>query len=260
MSSTRDEPAGADRALALLWRNAVPPSEDAGSPRRGPKQRITVDEVVDTAIALADADGLAAVTMRSLAQRLSISAMSLYTYVPGRPELIALMADQAVGDVPLPRLSDDLRTRLATLARVEFDTYVRHAWLLEITGTRPWLGPNVCDRYEWQLSAVDGLGLGDVEMDQTVALLVGFAASCARARHAAAQTVRESGMTDAEWWEANGEALGRVMAGRDYPLASRVGMAAGVTYDAASDPARELEFGLARILDGLLNYIGSRRP
>ena len=258
MLNIEGEPPSPDRVLALLWRHVGRPDVDVDRARRGPRQRLTVEHVVDAAVSLADEEGLPAVTMRSLAQRLELSPMSLYTYVPGRSELIALMADQAIGDIALPALSEDLRTRLATIAHVEFAAYVRHPWLLEISGTRPWLGPNVADRYEWQLSAVEGLGLDDVEMDQTVALLVGFAASCARARHAAAQTVRESGMTDAEWWEVNGEALGRVMAGRDYLLAGRVGTTAGKTYDAASDPARELEFGLARILDGLVSYIESR--
>ena len=57
----------------------------------------------------------------------------------------------------------------------------------------PWLGPNVADRYEWQLSAVEGVGLDDIEMDQTVTLVAGFAANVARAEHAVRQAERQSG-------------------------------------------------------------------
>ena len=107
---------------------------------------------------------------------------------------------------------------------------------------RPWLGPErVADRYEWQLSAVEGVGLDDVEMDQTVTLVVGFAANVARSEHAVRRAERESGTTDLEWWEANVGPLGEVMAHRDYPLAGRVGPAAGEAYQAGTDPGRELD-------------------
>ena len=64
------------------------------------------------------------------------------------------------------------------------------------------------------------------------------------------------------WRQANHEALGEVMSGRDYPLAGRVGTAAGEAYQAASDQRRELDFGLARIVDGLIAHLpdGSSRP
>jgi len=95
-------------------------------------------------------------------------------------------------------------------------------------------------------------------MDQTVALIVGFASNGARAEHEVKRAERESGMTDLEWWEANADALGEVMAHRDYPIAGRVGVAAGEAYQAASDPGRELEFGLARIIDGVLAYLAQK--
>jgi AcrR family transcriptional regulator len=253
---------GPDPALPLLWRHEPAAAGLAAAPpsgRRGPRQRLTVDEVVDAAVALADRDGLAAVTMRSLAQHLGIGAMSLYTYVPGRQELVALMVDQVFRRTELPPHPDGVRARLSGVARLQVEEYRRHPWLLEVSGIRPWLGPGAADRYEWQLEAVDGLGLDDVEMDQAVTLLVGFAAGVARAAHEVRRAEAETGMTDAEWWEANHEALAQVMGGRRYPLAERVGQAAGETYNAATDPARELEFGLARVVDGLLAYVESRR-
>ena len=111
-----------------------------------------------------------------------------------------------------------------------------HPWLLDVTGVRPWLGPHVADRYEWQLSAVEGVGLDDVEMDQTVTLVVGFAANVARSEHAVPAAERESGVTDLEWWEANAGPLGEFTAHRDYPLAGRVGQAAGEAYQAGDRP------------------------
>jgi AcrR family transcriptional regulator len=246
-----------DPALRMLWRHAAPAPEGAAA-RRGPKQKLTVDEVVDAAIELADRDGLAALSMRGLAQQLGLGAMTLYTYVPGRNELVVLMVDQVLGRTELPELPDDLRERLELVARTQHADVRAHPWLLEVTGVRPWLGPNMGDRYEWQLSAVEGIGLDDIAMDQTVALLAGFATNIARAEHERKRAERESGMTELEWWEANAETLGELMAHRHYPLAGRVGTAAGEAYQAASDPGRELEFGLARIIDGLIAHLETK--
>ncbi|WP_374456182.1 TetR/AcrR family transcriptional regulator [Nocardioides sp.] len=247
-----------DPVLALLWRHAAPAAE-APTPRRGPRQRLSVDDVVDAAIELADRDSLPALSMRVLATHLGIGAMTLYTYVPNRTDLIVLMVDQVFGRRSLPPHGDDLRARLEAVARIQHQDCREHPWLLEVAGIRAWLGPHVADRYEWQLAAVEGIGLDDVEMDQTITLLASFGTSIARAEHAVRQAERESGMTDAQWWEANAGPLGEVMAGRDYPLAGRVGSAAGEAYQAASDPGRELDFGLARIIDGVLALLAERR-
>ncbi|HZW40805.1 MAG TPA: helix-turn-helix domain-containing protein, partial [Agromyces sp.] len=91
-STGRGEP---DRTLRLLWRARI--GEPTGS--RGPKQRSSVDEVVGTAIQLADEEGIEALSMRRIADRLGLKPMSVYTYVPGKAELIDLMVDQVAGEV-----------------------------------------------------------------------------------------------------------------------------------------------------------------
>lgn len=250
-------PPDPDPVLRLLWRHVLPAADAV--PRRGPRPKVSVDEVVDTAVELADTEGLATLSMRSLAQRLGIGAMSVYGYVANRNDLIVLMVDQVLGEATLPPMEGDLPTRLRLVAEVQLADCRTHPWLLDVAGLRPWLGPNAADRYEWQLAAVDGIGLSDVEMDQTVTLVAGFAANVARAEHAVQVAERESGLSDLEWWEANSEELGRMMAGRDYPIAGRVGQAAGEAYQAGTDPGRELEFGLARIIDGVEAYVGSLR-
>jgi AcrR family transcriptional regulator len=194
--------------------------------------------------------------MRGLAERLGIGAMTVYTHVPGRDELLVLMTDQALGRTERPAHVDDLRRRLESVAEVAHAEYSAHPWLLEVAGLRAWLGPHSADRYEWMLGAVDGLGLSDLEMDQTVALLDGCAASAVRARQDVLLAERHSGVTDLEWWEANAGLLGELMAGRDYPLAGRVGQAAGEAYQAASDPDRQFRYALDRIVDGLLVHLG----
>ena len=248
-------PAEPDPVLPLLWRHVVAVEEPA--PRRGPRQKLTLDRVLDVAIELADTEGLAAVSMRVLAKRLGIAAMSLYTYVANRNDLVVLMVDHVFGRRALPPMEGSWRERLRLVAEVQLADGREHPWLLDVTGVRPWLGPGVGDRYEWQLSAVEGVGLDDVEMDQTVTLVVGFAANVARSEHAVRAAEKESGATDLEWWEANAGPLGEFTAHRDYPLAGRVGQAAGEAYQAGTDPGRELAFGLERILDGIEVHIAS---
>lgn len=237
-----------DPVLPLLWRDpaALPPV------RRGPKQKVFLDDVLDVGIEVADADGLGTLSMRGLARRIGLAAMSLYTYVPGRDELIVLMVDHVLGRSDRPAHADNGRRRLEVVAECAYAGYVAHPWLLEVDGLRAWLGPHAAERYEWQLTAVQGLGLTDVEMDQAVALLDGIAATAARARHAVLAAERRSGQTELEWWQANAAALGEAMGGRKFPLASRVGQAAGELYHAATDPDRQFRFALDRVVVGLL--------
>jgi len=235
-----------DRTLALLWRRTL------GAPQgsRGPRQRFSVDEVVRAAIAVADADGLPAFSMRKVADRLGLKLMSLYTYVPGRSELIGLMIDEVIGEDGFPPHSGDLRQRLTAVARQVWDDLHRHPWLLQVE-YRPWIGPHMSAKYEWQLSAIEGAGFTDLEMDQVVTLVEGFARSAAQQDIAARRAAEQSGMTDAEWWEINAPVLARVMPPGDFPISGRVGEAAGREYNAIADPERSFQFGLERILDGL---------
>ena len=238
------------RSLELLW--GVQPK-----PRRGPKPRLTAEEIVRTAIALADAEGLDALSMRRIADELGVSPMSIYTYVPGKAELIDVMVDRAFGELA-PSEDGTWRARLARIARANWDLFHRHPWMLQITTVRPPLGPNMVDKYEYELRAVDGLGLTDVEMDSVVALVTGFAESSARVSVNAAEAERRSGISDEQWWESVAPVLGPLMDEADYPLGSRVGQAAGQEYSAAVGPGHAFEFGLARILDGIEALITSR--
>ncbi|GLY02669.1 TetR/AcrR family transcriptional regulator [Actinoplanes sp. NBRC 101535] len=236
-----------DRTLELLWRRTL------GTPqgRRGPKQRVSVDEVIRAAIAVADEEGLPAFSMRKVAERLGLKLMSIYTYVPGRGELIGLMVDEVMGEPELTPHSGDVRDRLTGVARQLWDEFHRHPWLLQIGDSRPWIGPNISDRYEWQLAAVEGAGLSDIAMDQIVTTIAAFTAGAARMSIDARRTAETSGISDAQWWAANAPVLERVMPEGRYPISGRVGTAAGQEYNAVADPDRTFRFGLDRILDGV---------
>ncbi len=241
------------RTIELLW-------GVQGPPRRGPKPKLTVAEVVRAAIALADAESLEAVTIRRAAEHLGVSPMTLYTYVASRAELLDLMIDHVHGELTAPDPGLEWRDALTAIAEDAWAMYHRHPWLLQITTSRPPLGPHTFAKFELALRAIDGIGLGDLEMDAVVALVEGFVLGSARGSVDAARLVRTSGMTDAQWWERSAPVLAGIPAAdpSHYPLASRVGTAAGETHGAAADPAFNFRFGLARVLDGIEALVRTR--
>ena len=253
--STEDNGGGDPRrAIELLWGVSAPA-------RRGPKPKLTTADVVKAAVALADADAIDAVTIRRVAEQLGVSPMSLYTYVPGRAELLDLMIDHAHGELPVPDPDLGWREALTATADGQWALFHRHPWLLQVTTSRSALGPHSFAKYEHELRAVEGIGLDDVEMDAAIGLVTGLVRTTARSSLDAARLVRTSGMTDAQWWERAAPVLAGIPAAdaAHYPLASRVGQAAGETHNAAEDPAYTFRFGLARVLDGIEALVSERQ-
>jgi AcrR family transcriptional regulator len=243
------------RSLALLWRHHL---DEGGT--RGPRPSLTVDQVVSTAIEIADAEGLSGLSMRKVAQHLGVSTMSVYTYVPAKAELIDLMLDTVYGEMDRPAWGRrGWRTRLEAVARDNRALYDRHPWLTHVSTSRPPLGPHVMAKYDYELRAVDGVRLTDVEMDSVLTLVLDFAHASARSAQAAEQAARDTAMTDEQWWAANEPLLSRIFDAERFPTAARVGSAAGAEYGGAYSPAHAFEFGLARLLDGIGVLVDRRR-
>ena len=108
--------------------------------KRGPKPGLTVERVVAEAIALADSDGVEAVSMRAVAERLGKSAMALYTYVPGKAEFLDLMLDRVLAELPTG-YDGPWRVAVEAFARDGVAFYQRHPWVLAVSGARAVLGP-----------------------------------------------------------------------------------------------------------------------
>jgi AcrR family transcriptional regulator len=233
--------------MALLWR---------GPERPAPRSGLTVDRIVAAAIDLADTDGLAALSMRRVAEQLGVGVMSLYTYVPSKAELIDVMLDTVLGQVPRPEdIEGNWRTRLEQIARDNLASYQRHPWLLQLAVQRPPMGPHLIAKYDYELRPLTGIGLTEVEMDSVLTLLLGYVAGAARGAVEAAQAERRTGLTDEQWWAAHAPLLEKVLDPARYPIATAVGSAAGETYQAAYDPTHAFEFGLQRVLDGIEVFI-----
>jgi AcrR family transcriptional regulator len=236
------------RALELLWGTAEPG-------RRGPRPALSTPEIVQRAIAIADAKGLDALTMRRLAEVLQVAPMALYTYVPGKAELLDLMLDAAYAQMPRTAPGGDWRARLTAVAADNRALFEAHPWAATISSSRPPLGPGLMAKYEHELTALEHTGLDEVQTDAALTFVLDFVRSNALAAQAARTQSEESGMTDEQWWEANAPLLARVFDEARYPTAARVGAAAGAAQGGAYSPDHAWEFGLERVLDGLAALI-----
>jgi len=182
--------------------------------------------------------------------------MTLYTYVPGKAELLDLMLDTAY--TAMPRTDTEgrpWRERATAVAEENLALHLAHPWTVEVSTQRPPLGPGLIGKYDHELAAFDGLGLSDVQIDDCLTYLLGFVHTAARIALDAAASLRESAVDDAGWWAGAGPLLARVLDADAYPRASRIGTAAGSAHGTAHDPVHAYRFGLARTLDGLAALI-----
>jgi AcrR family transcriptional regulator len=229
--------------IDLLWRDH-PDAPVGGS--RGPQARISTGTVVDAAIRLADADGLASVTVRRLATELGVSTMSVYTHVNSRDDLLVLMADAAHVDMERASLGRvGWRNRVRRVAESNLALLRAHPWLLDIADDRTALGPGTIAKYDHELSALTPLRLDPVTCDAALTFVLDFVRSSARNLRPGPHTGEL-----AEHWPEWSARLARYV-GDDYPLARSVGSAAGEAMDGVSDATLAWDFGLARVIDGL---------
>ncbi|GAA1602757.1 TetR/AcrR family transcriptional regulator [Kribbella hippodromi] len=240
------------RSLALLW----------GAHTKPGRSGLTVRAIVDAAIEVADAVGLEALSMRTVAERLKVGTMSLYTHVPGKGELTDLMFDRVYGDLYAdadePARQPGWRAALEFIAHRNWEVLTAHPWIHEVPTMRTALGPNITRKYETELRPLDGLGLTDVEMDSALSLVLTHVQGIARAGAEQLRTQRDSGLTDEEWWRQISPTLTTVMSGTHFPTAGRVGTAVGEHFQSALDPTHHLTFGLTTILNGLSQLIEQR--
>ncbi len=238
-----------NRSMALLWHGKNRPS-------RGPTPTLSLERIVDAAVNLADREGLAALSMRSVAAELSVGTMSLYRYVPGKGELLDLMLDHVNG--PVEELEGhrgkDWRGTMEFIARATWEMYNQHPWLLQVNQARPILGPNGLAAFDFALASLDGLGLHDREKVAVILAIDHYVTGTARTYILKQQAVEQSGITDEEFWAAQGPIIEKAFATGAYPEVSRL------EEDVFNiDGEEALEFGLRPLLDGLESFVNSKR-
>ncbi|HEV8556153.1 MAG TPA: TetR/AcrR family transcriptional regulator C-terminal domain-containing protein [Actinophytocola sp.] len=233
----------ADRAFT----RALPREHDVGR-----------DQIVRAAIAIADAEGMPAVSMRRVATDLGVATMSLYRHVSSKDDLILHMADAVVADEPLPaRPPAHWRACLEFAPRLLWTTCRRHPWLAEvmISVTRPRPAPNLMLYSEWVLTALRRLGLGPDDMMYIHLNLFGHVRGLALALQTEARDRQDTGMTNNEWMDTQLAAFQQIVATGRYPTMEYV-----VTQDFEQDLDVMFEFGLRLLLDGVEQRLARATP
>ena len=230
--------------VQLLWRRERPLPTRPGRPAT-----ITVDAVVDAGIDEADARGLAGFSLRRVAERLGVGVMTLYGHVESKAQLVELMVDQCRLQMTSSSPSGTCREMLTQVAAENLALLERHPWLAHVETERAVLGPGTLGKYERELAAVEPLPISDAAKDQALALVLNFVRSSARALEAARAERRDE--TPEQWWAREGAELAALGVEERFPLASRVGQAAGESTNAAADARAAHAFGLEVLLTGL---------
>ena len=255
----RRESAPLPPGLDLLWGRR-------GRGQRGPKPGLSVDAIVAAAIQIADAEGLEAVSMAHVADRLGFTTMSLYRHVTSKEELLQLMWNgSAQGAEGLVITGDDWRARLRMWAMVQRSMIDQHPWITQMPMAAPPMAPNSLAFVERGLEAMDGSGLADADKLRVIGLISSYTLSEARMAHDAARAARQAqaaaagGEPQPVWtWEG---LVREVADEQTYPRLYRLARAGEVGDDPSGwDEQEEFLFGLDRILDGVEVLIRTTQP
>ncbi|WP_370949492.1 TetR/AcrR family transcriptional regulator [Amycolatopsis sp. cg5] len=219
----------------VVWERPEPPSRPALAP-------LSREAIVRAAIALADADGLDAVSLRKVAGVLDAGPMRLYGYIATKEELLDLMVDAIYAEIRPS--GTGWREVLRSLAESTRQAVHRHEWFADLIGGRPQLGPNALARGE----AV-AAGLGAVQVDDVmpvVGAVDSYVIGAVRREIGERRAERASGMDQRAWQRAFGPYLTRTFATGRFPAL------ATVVHDAAHLDADEtFRIGLDFLLDGI---------
>lgn len=243
------------RTMELLW---GPPKQ----PSRGPKPGLSLAQIVQAAVELADSEGLHALSMRQVAERVGVGAMSLYTYVPGKGELLDLMLDQVFREVALSDVTPgDWRAALEQRAREDWALYERHPWVLQIAGARAVLGPNETSLFEATLRALAPTGLPGRALVSIVNLVVGYVRGAAQGANDAVSAAQETGVSNEAWWAEREPIFDSYFAADRFPTLARLAqegafapLASGGDY-LLQNAVADFSFGLERVLDGVEAFV-----
>ncbi|MGW0904198.1 TetR/AcrR family transcriptional regulator C-terminal domain-containing protein [Streptomyces sp. NPDC002853] len=250
--------ATATKALAALKQEglvrAVPGvgtvvAEPVREHRAAPGQGLTRERIIRSAIAFADAEGLAALSMRRVAAEFGASTMALYRHVPSKGELVRLMSEAVFSEEPSGPRPVSWRAQLAQEARWLWGRYERHPWLGRAMAglTRPMASPHAMRYTERVLGALSGLGLSPYQMIHVHLTLLGYAQGVTLAMELETQARQDTGMTPEEWMATNEPRMDAIQSSGAYP----------VLFHLFGDDDFDLElgtlfeFGLQRFLDGV---------
>lgn len=203
----------ATRSMALLWGVPEATRSQTDDSRRapGPRRALSLDMILEAAIAVADADPMNGASLRAVADRLGCTSMALYTYVPGKGELLDLMYDRAHAELSTSYdLSQGWRAAVTSWAGELRSFYLRHPWVLQVSYARPVLGPHEQAVLETLLGILFQTGLPAATLRSLVAALFHFVRGNAQVAAESRLAATATGMSDHEWWTSRSGLLERL--------------------------------------------------
>ncbi|WP_026874455.1 TetR/AcrR family transcriptional regulator [Jiangella gansuensis] len=228
-----------DGTIALLWGLRE-------GPTRGPKPLLSLERIARTAVQVADAEGIGAVSMQRVAQELDFTKMSLYRYVAGKDELVAAMIDVAVGAPPDPATmagSDTgWRARIEAWVRLLAETWEAHPWLPWATMGDRVMGPNEVGWTEAAQAILRDSGLLPAERTGLARLLGGHI-----------RTTLSTATAGTQPWASTQQAAILREYGDRFPALMELADGDGDLLAGA-----DREFGLRIILDGVEKLLAER--
>lgn len=228
-------------------------------PHKGPRPSLSQDRIVQAAIQIAQAEGLAAVSMGKVAAKLGASTMSLYRHVSGKDDLLALMVDAAFGPPPAaPTPDEGWREGLSRWAWAFRARLQRHRWAVRLPISGLPARPNEVAWFEDGLNSLRDTSLAEAEKASVILLVSGYVRNIATTDADIVAAIQASGKTPQAWMSSYARLFAKIAETRHFPALSKF-VAAGV-FDSYDDPDDEFIFGLDRILDGIDALITKRTP
>jgi AcrR family transcriptional regulator len=237
------------RGIALAWGVAA-------NPQRGPKREMSIERIVDAAVEIADAEGLAAVSMSRVAQSLGYTTMSLYRYVTAKDDLLVLMQEQGIGLPPEPDPDldpSDWRGRLRAIGRAQLHVHRQHPWLLDVSIQGTPVTPNNLAWMDAMLDALSGVPLDEDERVAVILLVTGQLRWQSTIEHSYEVAADAAGIDTQAIDDGRSAILDAFVTAEEFPALRRA-VDAGV-FREGEDP---FAFGLERVLDGVADYIAKR--
>jgi AcrR family transcriptional regulator len=227
---------------------------------RMPRDTLTREQIVKTAIGLLDTEGLEGLNMRALGQRLGSAATAVYWHVGSKDNLVALAADQVWHEIVLPDLAaTGWRPAASTMANGLHAMFIRHPWLVQAFGSQVLYGPGKARHDDHSLAIYEAAGFTGAQASQAVATVFTFVLGNALGVAAAASLTRKLSRDG-----GNAEELIRDHVARATQIAAQYPRLRARLDTAASDygaaPEGSFDFGLQAILDGLEAQLTARRP
>ncbi|MBN9305902.1 MAG: hypothetical protein BGO82_01280 [Devosia sp. 67-54] len=219
--------------------------------RRGPEPSRDRDAIARAAIAVADREGLAAVSMRRIAAEIGTSASSLYRYVARKDDLLNLMVDAALGAGEL-QPSGDWRMDLQQIGHAMRAVFKAHPWLTTALAGRPTLGPNRLRALEAMLTLLAPSGLPLAEQLALIDVLTSYVRGFVASELASDAAIRQSGLSAAQWHADQAAYTAAIRASGVYPLTS------ALFDELQRTGAADQDAGFAAGLDIVLEGIAAR--